>query len=485
MRLHHALAIGVAGVLVLGGCSAGARPADTALIEPQAFSETVTADAVMGHLEQFGKIAAANGGTRSTETPGYDASVDYVANLLEDKGFDVETPEFEFSSFDPGTESLTTVDGMNLPVRALTYSTSTGPDGITAPVVSVPADETPGCEASDYDGLDAAGAIVLVTRGVCQFGAKQTIAADQGAAALLVVNNEDAMLGGGTLGDPDIARIPTGGISLSSGQQLASAGGVVTLVLDTVTTTTRSRNVIAQTKTGSTSDVVMVGAHLDSVPEGPGINDNGSGSAAILETALQLGSSPDSTNAVRFAFWGAEELGLVGSTEYVAGLSPEEQAAIALYLNFDMLGSPNPGYLVYDGDNSDGLGEGPGPEGSAGIERTFVDFLAGRGVATEGTDFDGRSDYGPFIEIGIPAGGVFSGAEELKSVEQALKWGGEPGVSFDPNYHTALDDLANIDQSALAANSAAVAFAVATYAQDLGGVNGVPVGEARTSARTK
>jgi Zn-dependent M28 family amino/carboxypeptidase len=178
-------------------------------------------------------------------------------------------------------------------------------------------------------------------------------------------------------------------------------------------------------------------------------------------------------------------LGLVGSTEYVAGLSPEEQAAIALYLNFDMLGSPNPGYLVYDGDNSDGLGEGPGPEGSVGIERTFVDFLAGRGIVTDGTDFDGRSDYGPFIEIGIPAGGVFSGAEELKSVEQALKWGGEPGVSFDPNYHTALDDLANIDQSALAANSAAVAFAVATYAQDLGGVNGVPVGEARTSARTK
>ncbi|GAA3170973.1 hypothetical protein GCM10020255_059670 [Rhodococcus baikonurensis] len=192
------------------------------------------------------------------------------------------------------------------------------------------------------------------------------------------------------MGEPEDARIPTGGVSKASGEALAAAPGDLTLILDTSTETTKSRNVIAQTKTGATDNVVVVGAHLDSVPEGPGINDNGSGTAAVLETALQMGSSPSIENAVRFAFWGAEEVGLVGSTRYVEGLSDQERADIALYLNFDMLGSPNAGYLAYDGDNSDAVGEGPGPEGSAGIERTFVDFLAGRGLRrTERTSTDG------------------------------------------------------------------------------------------------
>lgn len=482
MRFRAASALALVGSLALIGCSWG--EAQALSIDPAAFAGTVTSDAVAGHLEQFEKIAASNGGNRAAGTPGYDASVEYVVNLLEDNGFDVETPEFAFSSFATQAESLTAEGGGAFPVRALTYSASTGPAGTTARVVAVPVDETPGCDNSDYDGLDVAGAVVLVPRGVCQFGVKQTVAADQGAAALLVVNTEDAMLGGGTLGDPEIVRIPTGTVSASSGEQLA-VSGAVTLVLDTVTTTTTSRNVIAQTKTGSTSDVVVAGAHLDSVPEGPGINDNGSGSAAVLETAVQLGSSPNITNAVRFAFWGAEELGLVGSTEYVAGLTPAQRADIALYLNFDMIGSPNPGYLVYDGDNSDGVGEAAGPEGSTGIERTFVDFLTGRGIATEGTDFDGRSDYGPFIEIGIPAGGVFSGAEERKTVEQAQKWGGSAGEPFDPNYHSDADGQNNIDRDALGVNSAAVAFGVAHYAQNVGGPDGVPVGEARAQARTK
>ncbi len=387
---------------MVSGCASGSEAAVPT--DPVAFSETVTVDAVTGHLEQLEKIAANNEGNRSAGTPGYDASVDYVANLLEDKGFEVSTPEFDFSSFDPGTESLKAADGSDVPVRALTYSTSTGPTGITARLVAIPADETPGCEATDYDGRDVNGAIVLVTRGVCPFGDKQKIAADRGAAALLVANNEDAMLGGATLGEPEDARIPTGGVSKASGEALAAAPGDLTLILDTSTETTKSRNVIAQTKTGATDNVVVVGAHLDSVPEGPGINDNGSGTAAVLETALQMGSSPSIENAVRFAFWGAEEVGLVGSTRYVEGLSDQERADIALYLNFDMLGSPNAGYLAYDGDNSDAVGEGPGPEGSAGIERTFVDFLAGRGIAADGTDFDGALRLRPVHRDRDPGG---------------------------------------------------------------------------------
>ncbi|WP_128970133.1 M20/M25/M40 family metallo-hydrolase, partial [Rhodococcus opacus] len=242
-------------------------------------------------------------------------------------------------------------------------------------------------------------------------------------------------------------------------------------------------NVIAQTKTGSAEDVVMVGAHLDSVPDGPGINDNGTGVAATLETAVQLGGSPDVDNAVRFAFWGAEELGLLGSEAYVNSLSEDQRNDIALYLNFDMLGSVNAGYLAYDGDNSDNVGEGPGPEGSAGIERTFTEFLQSKGVAADGTDFDGRSDYGPFIEHGIPSGGVFSGADETKTPEQAQKWGGTPGVVYDENYHSATDTLENVNRAALAENAAAVAYAVGVYAESLAGPNGVPTGADREKAR--
>jgi Zn-dependent M28 family amino/carboxypeptidase len=228
----------------------------------------------------------------------------------------------------------------------------------------------------------------------------------------------------------------------------------------------------------------MVGAHLDSVPAGPGINDNGSGVAAVLETALQLGTSPQVTNAVRFGFWGAEELGLLGSNNYVQSLNIEALKDIALYLNFDMLGSPNPGYFTYDGDQSTAPKDGEGvprvPEGSAGIERMLAAFLNGAGKQPEDTSFDGRSDYDGFTHAGIPAGGLFSGAEDKKSVAQAERWGGQANEPFDPNYHKATDTLDHIDRTALEINGGGVAYAVGLYAQDQGGRNGVPIRDDRT-----
>ncbi|NLE80354.1 MAG: M20/M25/M40 family metallo-hydrolase [Rhodococcus sp.] len=470
----------MAGAIALAGCSSGDE-APKQPVDATTLAESVTIDSVVDHLEKLEEIAADNDGNRAAGTPGYTASADYVAQTLRDKGFDVETPEFEYHSFDVASEQLL-ADGQDIEVQALGYSPSTGPDGITAPIVAVPADESPGCEITDYDGLDVTGAVVLVERGVCPFADKQKLAAERGAVAAVVVNNEDGPLLGGTLGDPDAGEIPTAGVSKADGETLAAADDV-TLTLETEATTSTGRNVIAQTTTGSTDDVVMVGAHLDSVPDGPGINDNGTGVAATLETASQLGGSPNVNNAVRFAFWGAEELGLRGSEAYVESLDPEQKADIALYLNFDMLGSENPGYLAYDGDDSDAFGAGPGPEGSAGIERTFVDYFAGVGVDLDGTDFDGRSDYGPFIAAQIPAGGVFSGADGQKTAEQAQEWGGTPDVAYDRNYHSADDTLANIDREALAQNSAAVAYAVGVYAQDLGGPNGVPTGAEREKAR--
>lgn len=225
-------------------------------------------------------------------------------------------------------------------------------------------------------------------------------------------------------------------------------------------------NLLAETPGGEANSVVMFGAHLDSVSRGAGINDNGTGSAAILQAALDYaGSGATPKNKLRFAFWGAEEQGLVGSTHYVQNLPEEERGKIVAYLNFDMVGSPNAGYFTYDGDDSDGEGAGPGPEGSAQIEKLLGDALAAAGVATEGTDFDGRSDYGPFIEIGIPAGGTFTGAEGTKTAEQAEKWGGQAGEAYDSCYHQSCDTVDNVDQQALDRNLQAIAVAVKTYAE--------------------
>ncbi|MBW2471732.1 MAG: M28 family peptidase, partial [Deltaproteobacteria bacterium] len=230
-------------------------------------------------------------------------------------------------------------------------------------------------------------------------------------------------------------------------------------------------NVIAELPGKEDGNVVMAGAHLDSVQAGPGVQDNGSGSAAILETAVQM-AKVKPTNTIRFAWWGAEELGLVGSTSYVNDLSEEEIADIALYLNFDMIGSPNFVYFIYDGDDSDGVGAGPGPEGSAQIESFYESFYEARGLPYKGTDFSGRSDYGPFIAVGIPAGGLFTGAEGVKTSDEAAIWGGTAGEQYDPCYHLACDTFDNISLEALDVNSDAVAASILTFGMNTEDVNG-------------
>jgi aminopeptidase S len=225
-------------------------------------------------------------------------------------------------------------------------------------------------------------------------------------------------------------------------------------------------NLIADWPGGDANDVLMTGAHLDSVSAGPGINDNGSGSAAILETALTVArEDPQPARHLRFAWWGAEELGLVGSTYYVNNLPSSERSKITGYLNFDMVGSPNPGYFAYDGDGSSGSG---GPAGSAEIERALRAYFSTISVPVQDTAFDGRSDYGPFIRVGIPAGGLFTGAEGRKTSQQAQLWGGQAGVAFDRCYHASCDTTSNINDTALDRNADAIAYAVWTLAGDGG-----------------
>ena len=233
-------------------------------------------------------------------------------------------------------------------------------------------------------------------------------------------------------------------------------------------------NVLAETPGGDADNVVMAGAHLDSVGAGPGINDNGSGSAAILEIAEQM-TKVNPTNKVRFGLWGAEESGLVGSNYYVDHLTEAERAKIALYLNFDMIGSPNYVRFVYDGDNSKfpvGPGAAAGPPGSGDIEALFHSYFAGVNLASAETAFSGRSDYGRFIFYGIPSGGLFTGAEGTKTAAEAAIFGGQAGVAYDHCYHQACDTFANVNQQGLEEMGDAVAHAVITYAFDTRSVNG-------------
>ncbi|MEV7195384.1 M28 family metallopeptidase [Streptomyces sp. NPDC093510] len=207
-------------------------------------------------------------------------------------------------------------------------------------------------------------------------------------------------------------------------------------------------NLIADWPGGDEGQVVMAGAHLDSVSEGPGINDNGSGSAAVLETALTVAREKyKPTKHLRFAWWGAEEIGVVGSSHYVDSLPGADRSKISGYLNFDMISSPNAGYFVYDDDPA--------------IEKTFKDYYAGLDLTTEPDDEgDGRSDHAPFQQAGVPVGGLFTGAETTKSAEQAQKWGGTAGEPFDKCYHSSCDGGSNIDEKALDRNSDAIAYAV-------------------------
>jgi Zn-dependent M28 family amino/carboxypeptidase len=169
--------------------------------------------------------------------------------------------------------------------------------------------------------------------------------------------------------------------------------------------------------------------------------------------------------------WGAEESSLVGSTYYVNNLSAGEKAKIALYLNFDMIGSPNHVFFIYDGDNSDAVGNGAGPAGSAEIEKTFEAYYTMRNLPYKGTDFSGRSDYGPFIAVGIPSGGLFTGAEGIKTAQEVALWGGTAGVAYDPCYHQACDDYDNINLGAFDVNVDAVAFGTLQYAMSTADIN--------------
>jgi len=315
----------------------------------------------------------------------------------------------------------------------------------------------------------------LIQRGTCTFADKATNAQAAGASAVIIFNQGDTPLRldliVGTLGGTNVVDIPVVGASFADGEALAQPGSTAYINVDPPQNISIN-NVLAETRDGDPNNVVMAGAHLDSVQRGPGINGNGSGSGVLLEVAEQM-AKVKPRYKIRFAWWGAEEAGLIGSTAYVNSLGQAERDKIALYLNFDMVGSPNYVFFIYDGDDSDSVGAPAGPDGSAAIEMTFERYYTDLGIPFKSTDFTGRSDYGPFIAVGIPSGGLFTGAEGIKTAEAAAIWGGTAGQQYDPCYHLACDTFANNNNYALDVNSDAIAFAVLQYAMNLDDVLGL------------
>ncbi len=441
--------------------------------------EAVTVGGVRAHQQALQNIATMNGGNRASGSAGYEASVNYVVRRLERAGYDPQIQEFSFKSFEelaPATFSRVSPDPRAFAAdefQTMNYSGSGDvqaaltPIDLVLPPGAAANSSTSGCEQDDFPATTA-GTIALMQRGTCPFAVKVENAQTAGAIGAVVFNEgqpgrTDVIAG--TLGEDTTATIPAIGISFALGSELAGQNATVHITTATKITPNTSKNVIADLaakRPHKAGKIVLLGAHLDSVPEGPGINDNGSGTGTILEIAEQMAADRRPRNPVRFAFWGAEEAGLVGSTHYVAALSDEEGAKIGLNLNFDMLGSPNFVRFVYDGDGS-AFGTA-GPAGSDNIEHTFEAFFASQGQASDPTAFDGRSDYKPFIDVGIPAGGLFTGAEGVKTAAQQARYGGVTGEAFDRCYHQACDTYSNNSTPGLRQMSDAAAHATAVYA---------------------
>ena len=453
--------------------------------------ECVRLDQVREHQAAFQAIANANGGNRFSGFSGYNASVDYVVDTLEAAGYNPTVQTFNYLAYEVvGPSALqqiapnptTYVEGVDFgPI------TQTDPGDVTAAVTNVDLQlglgnaSTSGCETSDFAGFPA-GNIALLQRGVCTFELKAENAAAAGAVGIVIFNQGNTAdpsrqgIPAVTLTANNTSGIPVLGTTYALGETLANTPGLrMRVFANTLRQILPTANVLAEKRGTNNNNVVMAGAHLDSVLAGPGINDNGSGSAAILEVAEQI-AHVKLQNTVRFAWWGAEESGLVGSTNYVNGLSQAQKDRIALYLNFDMVGSSNYIFMTQDADQSSftppvGVNV---PDGSIEIEDLFESFYTLRGEPYDDAAFDGRSDYQAFINNDIPAGGLFTGAEVQKSAEQQSIWGGTVGAQFDPCYHAACDTFANNNDHALATNADLIGFAMLTYAYSTESVNGVP-----------
>jgi Zn-dependent M28 family amino/carboxypeptidase len=468
---HLALAFALAFV-------AGCGPASPSPIADygERLRTALSPEAIRADLSALQRIADANGGNRADGTPGYDASVSYVVDQLRMAGY---RPTLEkltipyFRQLGPGTLQ---VQGSNAPAftgerdfRAALFSPS---GDVTASVAAIGIDrgvdptafaEHPtgkGCAAGDFPTA-VRGAIVLVLAGPCLRRTQVERAQAAGASALVVVYPQ---WGAGdllrpTLLRPDGLTIPVLVATMAVGRALADAadaGNAVHLAIATSVEPREVASVIAETQGGDPNRVLVLGGHLDSAGDGPGINDNGSGTMTILEVARRLAALPAPRRQVRFAFWAGEELGLYGSSAYLRALADGDRGKIAGYLNFDMLASMNGGRLIYD--------DRAATPTSATITALFETALNQDGLSSRRLDLSGGSDHYPFEEAGIPTGGLFAGANEPKQTVDVQRFGGLQGQAFDACYHKACDRVDRINAALLAQMVRAVGYATGQLA---------------------
>ncbi|KAJ3281641.1 hypothetical protein HDU79_010593 [Rhizoclosmatium sp. JEL0117] len=427
--------------------------------KPVKLEDKITRQNLVAHLQDFSNIAAKYNGSRSVKD-GYLASAAYIEERLKQTDYEVTVQHFTFPYFEkyaPGSLQFSGSAGQNL-VSGKDFEPfrNSGSGSVKdTPVQGV----SGGCKTSDFATFTK-GNVALIAREApvgsapesCIYREKIKNAYLAGASAVLVYS---ALPGEGPLagGTPvEATSLPILGLSHAVALHVLQRLAVDHSLTVSLTSAVRfvdfkTVNVIADTKGGDANNVVVAGSHLDSVPAGPGINDDASGSSATLAVALALyksGLSKNVVNKVRFAWWSAEELGLIGSNYYVDDLAknnPDELKRIALNLNNDMIASPNGARFIYNGREA----VDPKLRGPSGVIQTiFENYFDSKGLAHEPTEFDGRSDYGGFLRYGIPAGGLFTGAEVIKTEEQAKKFGGTAGIAFDPCYHEKCDTLENI-----------------------------------------
>jgi Zn-dependent M28 family amino/carboxypeptidase len=467
MRIAHLAACGITAASLALASSATAKPPD---VDSSKLRAAVTVEGIVAHQQALQEIATAHGGTRYTKTSGYTASADYVRETMETAGFNVTISEFNLPEWHetapPVLEQLTpttkpyvagaAADDNSPSVDFIAFEFSPTAEVASAPVVptndiKIPSTggSTSGCEKSDYPAATS-GAISLIQRGTCGFALKLALAEDAGAVGVIMFNegNTTGRMNALFRSGPTDLGIPAVLSSFAVGKEFydaytANQNPTAHLQTSGVSDPRFYPQVIAETPDGDPNHVVLAGAHLDSVPAGPGINDDGSGTAWQLELGeeiAKLGTRP--RNKIRLMWFGGEEDGLVGSQYYSGRLSQDEVDKIDVMIDTDMIASPNYARFVYDGDGSE-LGAS-GPEGSGTVEQVFKRYFAQQGMATLPQAFDGRSDYVGFINRGIPAGGIFAGAEVPKTAEQVALFGGVAGEQYDPCYHEACDNLATV-----------------------------------------
>jgi hypothetical protein len=415
---------GAVALLVGGGDGRGRPPANereaqaTATPTPTATPQaSIEPAGVSEHLRAL-RDAAGEEGTRAAGSPGDAATARYIAGRLRAAGYRVREQTFRVPLFLERTQPR--VSGLRRSqYLTLTFSGSGRAAGRVRRVGL-------GCTRAAFAGLRR-GEVALARRGVCTFSSRARLAQRAGAAALLVISDRGAPFSG-SLGAPGV-RIPVLAVSTRAGRELS---GRVRVRVDAISARRTTRNVIGEIGPEGAERVYMAGGHLDSVVAGPGLNDNGSGVAAVLEVAEQFATRPLADGAaLRVGFWAAEEIGLIGSRRYVRGLARAERRRIRAYVNLDMVGSPGEKAAVYAG------------EGRAGrqIEAALREALPPNAPEES---LGGASDHASFADFDIPVGGIFTG--------------------LDRCYHRACDRIGNVDASLTAANARATADALVALA---------------------